>query len=117
MQALKKFNSGEEDQASGKSEGKFLALAMAEASKVRLYPKPTPFSSIHPLSLSRRNGANTAQLFDGRSSKNGVASGTNKDDVIKQAGEMALKMYVKSQVGGSGGGSGGFAGLASKFLK
>ncbi|KAL2104478.1 hypothetical protein VUR80DRAFT_427 [Thermomyces stellatus] len=88
MQALKKFNSGEEDHASGKSEGKFLALAMAEASK----------------------------LFDDRSSKNGLESGTQKDDVIKQAGEMALKMYLKSQGDSQGGGS-SIAGLASKFLK
>ena len=114
MQALKKFNSGEEDHGTGKSEGKFLALAMAEASKVRLpRPKSLYWCLPHSLTLTR---ANTMQLFDHRSSKNGVASGTKKDDVIKQAGEMALKMYLKSQ-GGSQGGSGGIAGLASKFLK
>ena len=48
MQALKKFNSGEADQGSGKSEGKFLALAMAEASKVSAFsfiPLPPPFSN------------------------------------------------------------------------
>lgn len=53
------------------------------------------------------------KLFDDRASKNAVSSGTQKDDVVKQAGEMALKMYLKSQ----GDSQGGFAGLASKFLK
>lgn len=40
MQALKKFNSGEEDTkgSSGSAMQKFLALAMAEASKVRILP-------------------------------------------------------------------------------
>lgn len=51
MQALKKFNSGEEDHASGKSEGKFLALAMAEASKVRFAYAPGPGLSRPPLKV------------------------------------------------------------------
>lgn len=53
MQALKKFNSGEEDKSSGKSESKFLALAMAEASKVRLHPAPRSPLFLNSSSLSR----------------------------------------------------------------
>lgn len=42
IQALKKFNSGEEDTkgSSNSSMGKFLSLAMAEASKVSRPPAP-----------------------------------------------------------------------------
>jgi len=35
---------------------------------------------------------------------------------VKSAAEMALKMYMKSQMGGGGGGAGGLMGMASKFL-
>lgn len=44
MQALKKFNSGEEDTkgSSGSSMQKFLSIAMAEASKVSSPPLPIP---------------------------------------------------------------------------
>lgn len=43
MNAFIKFNKGEEDKAAGKEEGKFLALAMAEGSKVRFFPPcPSP---------------------------------------------------------------------------
>ena len=46
MQALKKFNSGEEDTkgSSGSSMQKFLSLAMAEASKVS--SSPTPYCTL-----------------------------------------------------------------------
>ena len=61
----------------------------------------------------------TSQLFDDKASKDKVASGTKKDDVVKQAGEMALKLFLKSQTGqpSQAGGSSDLMGLASKFLK
>ncbi|PKS08250.1 hypothetical protein jhhlp_005193 [Lomentospora prolificans] len=97
MQALKLFTSGQDGpktSSSTKSESAFLALAMSEASK----------------------------LFDQKASQGKVAPDTSKESAIQQAGEMALKMYLKSQVqgGGSSGGSGGagdLLGMASKFLK
>ena len=38
MNAFMKFNKGEVDKDAGKPEGKFLALALAEGSKVRFLP-------------------------------------------------------------------------------
>lgn len=52
------------------------------------------------------------QLFDNKSSQGKVAAGTDKGSVLQQAGEMAVKMYLKSQ----GGQQGGLLGLASKFM-
>lgn len=51
-------------------------------------------------------------------------SGASKEGAIQQAGEMALKFYLKSQFGGGGGaasggssGIGGLLNMASKFMK
>ncbi len=88
MQALKMFSSG---QAGGQSQSQsqFIALAMAEASK----------------------------LFDQQASQGKVAEGGSKNSAVMQAGEMALKMYLKSQGGAGGaGGASGLMGLASKFM-
>jgi hypothetical protein len=93
MQALKMFNSGS-GQGASTSQSTFVALAMAEASK----------------------------LFDQQSNKGKVQDGASKESAVMQAGEMALKMYLKSQGGGaSSGGSGssglsGLMGMASKFM-
>jgi hypothetical protein len=85
MQALKMFTSGGSgNSASGNSQNAFVGMAMAQASK----------------------------LFDSQSSQGNVASGASKESAVQQAGEMALKMYMKSQ----GGGASGLMGLASKFL-
>ncbi|KAK2030192.1 hypothetical protein LX32DRAFT_638388 [Colletotrichum zoysiae] len=84
MQALKMFSSGETG-GQKQSQGGFAGLAMAEASR----------------------------LFDQRQSQGKVADGTSKESAIQQAGEMALKMYFKSQ----GQQQGGIMGLASKFIK
>lgn len=91
MQALKMFTSG---QAGGSnSQSQLIGLAMGEASK----------------------------LFDSQASQGRVASGSSKESAVKQAGEMALKMYLKSQGGGgaggaSAGGAGGLLDIARKFL-
>ncbi|KAH6609211.1 hypothetical protein Trco_002557 [Trichoderma cornu-damae] len=85
LQALKKFTQGET--GSNQSQGAFLGLAMSEASK----------------------------LFDSKAANGKVSSDASKESVIQQAGEMALKMYFKSQGSGQGGPS-GLLGLASKFL-
>ena len=92
MQALKLFNSGSDNSSNspGNSQNAFIGLAMAEASK----------------------------LFDNQASQGRVQSGTSKETVVQKAGEMALKMYLKSQVSSGGGGSGasGLLGLAGRFL-
>jgi len=82
IQALKMFNQGETGEK--QSKGAFLGLAMSEASK----------------------------LFDDKASKGKVGSNTSKENVIQSAGEMAMKMYFKSQ----GQQQGGLMGLASKFM-
>ncbi|KAH7156372.1 hypothetical protein EDB81DRAFT_854496 [Dactylonectria macrodidyma] len=83
LQALKLFNKGEA--TSNNSQSAYLGLAMSEASK----------------------------LFDDKSSKDKVSSGTSKDAVVQKATEVAMKMYLKSQ----GEQQGGLVGLASKFMK
>ncbi|KAI0198256.1 hypothetical protein F4808DRAFT_262760 [Astrocystis sublimbata] len=92
MQALKMFTGGESGNT-GKtsSQSAFVALAMAEASK----------------------------LFDKKASQGKVSSDSSKESAVMQAGEMALKMYMKSQgtqQSGSGGGASGLLSLASKFM-
>ncbi|KAL6904569.1 hypothetical protein GGI43DRAFT_380983 [Trichoderma evansii] len=82
MQALKKFTQGET--GGNQSQGAFLGLAMSEASK----------------------------LFDAKAANGQVSSDASKESVIQQAGEMAMKMYFKSQ----GNQSGGLLSLASKFF-
>lgn len=86
MQALKLFNSGE-TKGQKDTQGGFLALAMAEASK----------------------------LFDDKQKEGKVQEGTSKQGVIQQAGEIAMKLYMKSQLQKQGGD--GLASLAGKFLK
>ncbi|KAM0460156.1 hypothetical protein ACHAO4_002287 [Trichoderma viride] len=87
MQALKKFTQGET--GGNQSQGAFLGLAMSEASK----------------------------LFDNKAANGQVASDASKESVIQQAGEMAMKMYFKSQGGSSqGGGTSQLLSLASKFF-
>lgn len=90
LQALKMFTGGSSSSSSGSSQSEFIGLAMSEASK----------------------------LFEQQSSQGRVSSGSSKESAVQQAGELALKMYMKSQ-GGSGSSSGGSSGLlslASKFL-
>ncbi|ODA81052.1 hypothetical protein RJ55_04014 [Drechmeria coniospora] len=86
MQALKKFNQGEGSGSSGASQslGSFVAIAMSEASK----------------------------LFDSKAADGKIADGASKESTVQKAGEMAMKMYFKSQ----GQQQGGLMGLASKFM-
>ncbi|KAI0103487.1 hypothetical protein F4814DRAFT_98705 [Daldinia grandis] len=90
MQALKLFTSGQSESAhESSSQSAFVGLAMAEASK----------------------------LFDQKASQGKVSSDSSKESAVMKAGEMALKMYLKSQGGGQAQSSGsGILGLASKFL-
>ncbi|KAK3309525.1 uncharacterized protein B0T15DRAFT_515716 [Chaetomium strumarium] len=93
MQALKLFTSGETGASSAQgsqSQSAFVGLAMAQAAK----------------------------LFDAQASQGKVAPEADKQSVVMKAGEMALKMYLKShgsQAGGSAG-AGGLLSLASKFM-
>ncbi|KAI1761674.1 hypothetical protein GGR53DRAFT_469111 [Hypoxylon sp. FL1150] len=87
MQALKMFTGGQSGSTQEtSSQSAFVGLAMAQASK----------------------------LFDQQASQGKVSSDSSKDSAVMKAGEMALKMYMKSQGGSSG--SSSLLGLASKFL-
>ncbi|KAI1752814.1 ClpP/crotonase [Xylaria castorea] len=89
MQALKMFSGGESgNTAKTSSQGAFVGLAMAEASK----------------------------LFDKKASQGKVSSDSSKESAVMQAGEMAIKMYMKSQGGQQSSGASGLLGLASKFI-
>ncbi|KAJ4288160.1 hypothetical protein N0V90_012177 [Kalmusia sp. IMI 367209] len=95
MQALKMFTGGNEETGKG-GQNKFIGLAMGQA----------------------------AQLFDQQSSQGKTQPGATKQDAVAQAAQMALKFYMKSEMGGGGasgggssGGVGGLMNLASKFLK
>lgn len=102
MQALKMFlgnnnssssnsgygNSSNQQSSQGGTQGQLIGLAMAEASK----------------------------LFDHQASQGNVQAGANKESVVAKAGEMALKMYLKGQVGSGGGGPSGLLSMASKFF-
>ena len=96
MQALKLFTSS--DSSSGaaappQSQNAFVGLAMAQAAK----------------------------LFDAQASQGNVEAGADKQSAVRKAGEMALKMYLKSKGGGAGAGAGGGVGglldMAGKFMK
>ncbi|KAF2857689.1 hypothetical protein K470DRAFT_203417, partial [Piedraia hortae CBS 480.64] len=101
MQALKMFNNqgGNNNNKSGGGDmqSQFIGMAMGQAAK----------------------------LFDQQHSQGNVQSGANKQDAVAAAAQMALKMYMKSEMGGnnsgnSGSGGSGAAGLinmASKLLR
>ncbi|KAK8072459.1 hypothetical protein PG996_005807 [Apiospora saccharicola] len=92
MQALKMFTGGASGNSQqGNSQSAFIGTAMAEASK----------------------------LFDQKQAQGQVSGDASKESTIMQAGELALKMYMKSKGGDSGGSSGGsgLLSLASKFMK
>ncbi|KAI1868402.1 uncharacterized protein JN550_006318, partial [Neoarthrinium moseri] len=89
MQALKMFSGGGSGTSQSNSQSAFIGLAMAEASK----------------------------LFDQKAAQGQVSSGASKESAVMQAGEMALKFYLKSQGGGQASSSSGLMGLASKFMK
>ncbi|KAI4158349.1 MAG: hypothetical protein LQ342_007518 [Letrouitia transgressa] len=78
MQALKMFTSGESGghQGGGGGQNAFIGMAMGQASK----------------------------LFDEKSSQGNVDPSADKQSAVNSAAKMALKMYMKSQVGGGGGG-------------
>ncbi|KAI0009459.1 hypothetical protein F4779DRAFT_373357 [Xylariaceae sp. FL0662B] len=95
MQALKMFTGGQSGSShESNSQSAFVGLAMAEASK----------------------------LFDQKLSQGKVSSDASKESAVMKAGEMALKMYLKSQGGGgnsssSSSSASGLLSLASKFLQ
>ncbi|KAI1639006.1 hypothetical protein F4809DRAFT_639089 [Biscogniauxia mediterranea] len=93
MQALKMFTSSQSSSApESNSQSAFIGLAMAEASK----------------------------LFDQKASQGKVSGDTSKESAVMKAGEMALKMYLKSGGGASessAGSASGLINLAAKFMK
>ncbi|KAI2471362.1 hypothetical protein F4781DRAFT_429478 [Annulohypoxylon bovei var. microspora] len=89
MQALKMFSGGQSGSShESNSQSAFVGMAMAEASK----------------------------LFDQKASQGKVSSDSSKETAVMKAGEMALKMYLKSNGGGASSSGSGILGLASKFL-
>ncbi|KAI5920682.1 hypothetical protein F4810DRAFT_403012 [Camillea tinctor] len=92
MQALKMFTSQSSSAPESNSQSAFIGLAMAEASK----------------------------LFDQKASEGKVSSESSKESAVMKAGEMALKMYLKSGSGASessAGSASGLLNLAAKFIK
>lgn len=99
LQALKLFTSGSFSSSQSQSQSAFIGLAMSQASK----------------------------LFDQQASAGKVSEGTDKQSVVMKAGEMALKMYLKSQgtqssqhstqTQESSSGLGGLLNIAGKYLK
>ncbi|EAQ93686.1 hypothetical protein CHGG_01921 [Chaetomium globosum CBS 148.51] len=94
MQALKMFTSSDAGAAAPpQSQNAFVGLAMAQAAK----------------------------LFDAQASQGNVEAGADKQSAVRKAGEMALKMYLKSKGGAAGGagvgGMGGLLDMAGKFMK
>lgn len=102
MQALKLFVSSSDEGGGGggaaqqkQSQSAFVGLAMAQAAK----------------------------LFDQQAAAGNVAAGEDKQSAVRKAGEMALKMYLKSRAGGGGSAEGGSSGLeamlsmAGKFVR
>ncbi|KAF7518320.1 hypothetical protein G7054_g13506 [Neopestalotiopsis clavispora] len=88
MQALKMFSGGSTGNSeSANSQSAFIGLAMAEASK----------------------------LFDQKANQGKVSGEASKESAVMQAGEMALKFYMKSK-GGDSSSSSGLMSLASKFM-
>ncbi|ETS82004.1 hypothetical protein PFICI_07006 [Pestalotiopsis fici W106-1] len=88
MQALKMFSGGSAGNSeSANSQSAFIGLAMAEASK----------------------------LFDQKANEGKVSGEASKESAVMQAGEMALKFYMKSK-GGDSSSSSGLMSLASKFM-
>jgi len=55
-------------------------------------------------------------LPDQQSASGNVQSGASKQDAVGSAAQMAMKMFMKSEMGGSGGSGGGLMSMASKFL-
>ncbi|OCL02062.1 hypothetical protein AOQ84DRAFT_305445, partial [Glonium stellatum] len=94
MQALKMFTGGQgggQGGGGGGAQNQFVGMAMAQASK----------------------------LFDQQSAQGNTHPSATKQDAISSAAQMALKMYMKSEMGGGGGGGGGMGGLmglAGKFM-
>ena len=66
--------------------------------------------------------AQAGKLYDEKQSSGKVHGEAKKQDAVHEAAETALKMYMKSEMGGGkhgesgGGGGGGLLSMASKFL-
>ena len=96
MQALKMFGGGQGSSGSagggggGGGQNAFVGMAMGQAAK----------------------------LFDQQSSQGNTHPDATKQDAIAQAGQMAMQMFMKSEMGGGGGGGGmgSLLGMAGKFM-
>jgi hypothetical protein len=112
MQALKMFSGGQggqggQGQHQGGGQNQFIGMAMAEASKL--------FGTW--ALLSDDDFWLVLTLFTDQQSAQGNTGGASKQDAVGSAAQMALKMFMKSEMGGGGGGgAGGLMSMASKFL-
>ena len=108
MQALKMFTSGQgAAQAStgaGGAQNAFVGMAMGEAAKL-FDSQSSQGNTVRTSWVDHILGHRLILVLQG---------GASKQDVVAQAGQMAMKMFLKSEMGGSGG---GIMSLAGKFLQ
>ncbi|KAK3393809.1 hypothetical protein B0H63DRAFT_459287 [Podospora didyma] len=104
--------------------------AAAAMEALKLFTSSSSSSSQQPQSQSAFIGlamSQASKLFDQQASAGKVSSGADKQSAVMKAGEMALKMYLKSHgsqggatgAGGAGAGNNlsGLLGMASKFMQ
>ncbi len=51
-----------------------------------------------------------------QSAQGNVQPGHTQQDAVSSAAQMAMKMFMKSEMSGGGGGGGGLMSLAGKFM-
>ena len=116
MQAMKMFNQGQTGSGGG-SGGKGALIGMAMGQAAKLFGMSLPPSPFNPRTSCAAADWSASDI-DQQSSAGNVSSEESKQSAVQQAGEMALKMYLKSEMGGGGSSGGsGLMGLASKFMK
>lgn len=77
-------------------------------------------AAMQALKMFSGGGSGNTQQGNSQNAFVGMAMAeASKESTVQKAGEMALKMYMKSQIQGGGGSSGasGLLSMASKFLQ
>ncbi|PSR94516.1 hypothetical protein BD289DRAFT_135929 [Coniella lustricola] len=103
----KKFFGGEDDGSEASSGSMGNAAAMQAIKMFAGGSGGSSQSELIGLAMSE-----ASKLFDSQASSGRVSSDSSKESAVQQAGEMALKMYMKSQAQSQG----GLMSLASKFM-
>jgi hypothetical protein len=105
LQALKRFTGGEAAEEKKGGQNAFVGMAMAEA--VKLFDVQSAKGNVVSIMMSPETSGD-ADI--------GQAPSESKQDVVSQAAQIAVKLFLKSKVDAAGGGSSGLLGLASKFM-